>query len=287
MSWAPRDAGAPPPALSPSALLSFTLMPSAPVRSSGVRHTPLAMVAHDLRQPAAAALMTAEFIDELLDAHASAEVLRQQTALIRGSMRHALRLANDLLTAVQLDSGALQLRRARVDVEPLLHEAVLLVSTHAQAKRIAVTVSVGSLVPPPCADRGRLLQVLTNVLENAVKFTPRGGAIRIDVTSDEHAVEVSVADSGPGLPDGTLALAFERFWQSGHGAALGGAGLGLSIARWLVELHGGTIGATNAPGGGLRIAFTIPHTGREDDPSPRPLGQGVGADGTRDHDARV
>ncbi len=114
-------------------------------------------------------------------------------------------------------------------------------------------------LPPVDVDPHRILQVLANVLGNAVHFTPAGGSIRLAAGVTGGAVRIDVTDTGPGVTEDALAHVFERFWRGDrHGPAGGGAGLGLAIARWLVELHGGSIAAANVPGGGLRVYFTSP-----------------------------
>ena len=218
----------------------------------------LAVVAHDLRQPTSAALMAAEFADELLDSCASAASVRQQLAVIRRCMRDALRLTQDLLTFGQAEAGALRLRREPLDAVALLHEAAVNAGPAARAKRVDVQVAAAGPAPAVRADHQRLLQVLMNLCDNATKFTAPGGTIRLGVTSDATAVQFHVTDSGPGVPDALLARVFDQYWRAEGRPPGGGVGLGLSIAKWFVELHGGDIRAVNAPGGGLTVAFTIP-----------------------------
>ena len=118
---------------------------------------------------------------------------------------------------------------------------------------------VAPSLPRPLADHQRLLQVLANVCGNAVKFTPAGGRIMLAATENEESVEVSVTDTGPGIQPDELPHVFDVYWRSDRAAS--GAGLGLAIARWLVEAHGGRIEARAPPEGGLTIAFTIPVCG--------------------------
>jgi signal transduction histidine kinase len=237
---------------------------------------PLATVAHDLRQPTAAALLTADFIDELLDAHAPAEMLRRQTALIRRSMQHALRLTHDLLFAEQVEAGALRLGREPTAVAALLEEAVLLVAPHARAKHIDVRVSTPGPLPAADADPHRILQVLVNVAANAIQFTPPRGCLQLSAAFDDGVVRVDVTDSGPGMTEDRLARLFERFWHADPRGTSNGFGLGLAIARRIVDLHGGVITAANVPGGGLRVSFTLP-TCDAAPPRPSPDGATAGA----------
>jgi signal transduction histidine kinase len=226
----------------------------------------LAVVAHDLRQPASAALMAADFAEELLEVGTSLDTVRQQLAIIRRCMRDALRLTEDLLTVGQVEAGTLRLRRAPVDCAAVLLDAVVIIAGAARAKRIDVHIDgvtsdrAASSGGTPCAhaDRQRLRQVLSNLCDNAIKATPAGGCIRLSASVDARGAHFAVTDSGPGLPEATLARIFDQYWQAEQDRSANGVGLGLSIARWLVELHGGTIRATNAPSGGLMVRFTVP-----------------------------
>ena len=237
-------------------------------RAPSRRPALLAVVAHDLRQPASAALMAADFAEELLDVGTSRETVRQQLAVIRRCMRDALRLTDDLLTVGQVEAGTLRLRPAPMDCEAVLHDAVTIIAGAARAKRIDVRVDLGRELRDPTvgcaprahADRQRVRQVLSNLCDNAVKVTPPGGHVRLSATVDDEGAHFAVTDSGPGLPEAALARIFDQYWQAEQDRSASGVGLGLSIARWLVELHGGTIRATNAPHGGLTVGFTVPCT---------------------------
>jgi len=118
-------------------------------------------------------------------------------------------------------------------------------------------------VPLVSADRTRVVQVLSNLLRNAIKFTPRDGRIVIGVDTSDHAVQFSVTDTGPGISAEKRARVFDRYWQSSQGARQRGAGLGLSIAKGIVEAHGGRIWVESVPGEGSEFAFTIPQARRE------------------------
>lgn len=216
------------------------------------------VVAHDLRQPMSAALMAAELVEGYLDDASAVDLARKHLALAKRCLRETLQLASDLLAMEQAETGRLRLRRAPVDVAALLRDATTFVAQQARAKQIDVRVRVPRALPRPRADRGRLLQVLTNLSANAVKFTQRGGRITFAATCDARDVHVSVSDSGPGLSDDELPRVFDSHWQGEGDAAAEGVGLGLTIARSLVEAHGGRIVARRSPGGGLAIVFTIP-----------------------------
>jgi signal transduction histidine kinase len=216
----------------------------------------LAVIGHDLRQPLSAASAAVSFVSELLEGGECAEVARAQIELAHRCMHQALLLAEDLLAMGQVEAGALQLRRSPVEWSSLLDETRALLTMHARAKRVELLTVVAPSLPKLLADHDRLLQVLANVCGNAVKFTPAGGRVTLAAKERGAAVEVSVTDSGPGIPADDLPHVFDAYWRSDRVAA--GAGLGLAIARWLVEAHGGRIEARAPCGGGLTIAFTIP-----------------------------
>ena len=218
----------------------------------------VAVVAHDLRQPLSAALMAAEVVEESLDDAAAAPAARTAIALAKRCVQQTLRLAADLLAMEQAEAGMLRLRPAPVDVAQLMRDVRTLVTAQASARQIDVRIHAPRALPRPIADRDRLLQVLMNLCGNAVKFTRVGGSVVLAAACHGSCVHVSVSDTGPGVADHELPHVFEPYWQGAHAAESGGAGLGLTIAKRLVEAHGGRIAAECASGGGLRVGFTIP-----------------------------
>jgi chemotaxis family two-component system sensor kinase Cph1 len=227
----------------------------APQRPFG-RHDLFAVIGHDLRQPLSAATMALELAIDLLSEATCADLVHSQLGLARRCMGQALLLAEDLVVMGQADAGALRLRPSSVDLASLLEETRALVALHAGAKHVELLVSAPPSLPCITADHDRLLQVLANVCGNAVKFTPANGRVTLAVAESSGAIEVSVADSGPGISASDLPHVFDRYWHSESAAS--GSGLGLSIAKWLVEAHGGRIEARSAEAGGLTVAFTIP-----------------------------
>ena len=127
----------------------------------------------------------------------------------------------------------------------------------AAAKSLTLGLSAAKDLAAVSADRDRLLQVLSNLIGNAVKFTPEGGTVEVRVEPEEGAVHFSVSDTGPGISPENLPRLFQPFWQAQRGS-LDGAGLGLMIARGIVEAHGGAIQAESTPGHGSTFSFTIP-----------------------------
>ncbi|MBX6331836.1 MAG: HAMP domain-containing histidine kinase [Gemmatimonadaceae bacterium] len=194
----------------------------------------IAIVAHDLRQPASAAMMAADYASEFLDAMSPPEAIRKQLAVIRRSGEHMLRLTGDLLTATTLGAGALPLRLAEVDIVALIEEGTMLLAPTAQAKGVTLAVNRPPSLPAVFGDRDRLLQVLMNIGGNAVKFTPPGGRVTFRSAASGTAVQIVISDTGPGIPPSDIPHIFDPFWCAGRGRAQAGFGLGLAIARGIL-----------------------------------------------------
>lgn len=213
----------------------------------------LSIVAHDLRNPLSAIGLRAQ---SLLRSITEARQKKNLQVII-SSAQQMNTLIEDLLDIARLESGSLRLARSATEVAPLL-EHVLEVHGPLLAEaglRLAVRVEPG--LPRIEADAGRISQVLSNLLGNAVKFTPSGGSITVAAERREDVVCLSVEDTGPGITQEQQSHLFERFWQ-GSSTDRRGAGLGLSICKVLVEAHGGKIWLENAAGQGSAFRFTIP-----------------------------
>jgi signal transduction histidine kinase/DNA-binding response OmpR family regulator len=217
------------------------------------RDTVLGFVAHDLRNPLTAiAMQTDMMVDQ-----ASGERRAAHGEIIQHSVTWMDGLIQDLLEANQLEAGRLKMRPEPVTVRPLLHEAVGMIEGQAERAGLTLTVSPDELLPRVLADRQRTLQVLSNLLGNAVKFTPEGGAITLRATGGEKEVLISVADTGRGIPPEQMRHLFDQFWRGGEGRR-GSAGLGLAISRGLVEAQGGRITAESQVGQGSTFSFALP-----------------------------
>jgi PAS domain S-box-containing protein len=178
------------------------------------------------------------------------------------------RLVGDILDTSRIVTGMLRLTIAATPVDEVVRMALETIQPAADAKGIAVEAALepGLVV---LADRDRLVQIMWNLLSNAIKFTPAGGRIDIRAEADSGTVTVSVADTGVGISEEHLAQVFQRFWQGHTGTSreYGGLGIGLALARHLVELHGGAIAArSEGPGRGSVFTITLPsgvRTGRK------------------------
>ena len=217
----------------------------------------LGIVAHDLRNPLSSIGSATQFMLETpLPAEDRERLLR---VALRG-VRRMNRLIGDLLDATRLEAGHLRLAYADVDVGDLLHQAMETCRPAADEHKIALVVHVPDGPTTIRADEDRLLQVLANLIGNAVKFTPPGGRVDVTATRTGPDVVFQVSDDGPGIPADVQPMLFERFWQARDGDHRG-VGLGLAIAKGIVEAHGGRIWVESAPGAGSTFSFTIPVTG--------------------------
>ncbi|HEX6370443.1 MAG TPA: ATP-binding protein [Longimicrobium sp.] len=222
-------------------------------RATDTRDEVLGVVAHDLRNPLMAISMYAHVLHESGLTPAQAEwldVVLRNTERMNG-------LIQDLLDITALEAGRLRVQPAPCAVGPLLAEAVQLLEPQARAAGVRLSRPEGEVVPAVVADRDRVLQVLSNLVGNAVKFTPAGGGVRLGAAARGGEVVFTVRDDGPGIGADDQPRVFDRFWQ---GTRRGGAGLGLAIARGIVESHGGRIWVESAPGAGSTFSFTLPAT---------------------------
>jgi len=238
-------------------------------------------ISHDLRTPLTAIkgllinLMDASGRD--LDGRmsptepSSLEVARRETDRL-------IRLVNQLLDFSRWQGGKLELNRRPVDVSAIASAAVTLSEGRARHRHITLNTDVPPSLPTISADPDRLQQVILNLLDNAIKFTPGGGQVTLAVAQREDEIEVSVQDTGRGMSDQERERAFESYYQ-GEG---GGAGLGLTIARAIMEAHGGRMGIESSLGQGTRVWFTLrqPLDGVHPEPCPeRSRGRSRGTQG--------
>jgi PAS domain S-box-containing protein len=219
-----------------------------------LRDEVLRVVAHDLRNPLATIGLTAELIREMLPEAMATE--RKQLELIDRSLDVADRLIQDLLDVARMQAGRLSVEMGSVRPVDLVREAVELHRPIAETKSLRFETELPSDLPPVPADRDRLLQVLANLIGNAIKFTPEEGRILVSAEAVPGAVRFSVADTGPGISREDQGRLFDPFWQAHPGGM--GAGLGLPLARGLVEAHGGSMEVESEPGAGSTFSFTIP-----------------------------
>jgi signal transduction histidine kinase len=177
-------------------------------------------------------------------------VLREQVAVLST-------LVDDLFELATIDAGALTLELREAELAGLVALCLRGVETEARRRGIGLEAHVDAGLTARCAP-DKVERVLLNLLTNALRHTPTDGAVAVRAEPVEGAVCVTVEDTGEGLGEDAERRMFDRFWRGDRARSTRGAGLGLAIARGLVEAHGGTIRAENRPGGGARVSFTLP-----------------------------
>jgi signal transduction histidine kinase len=215
-----------------------------------------ANISHELRTPLTLILAPVDQLDAVVR---SAEG-RQQLRVIRRNAERLLGLINDLLDLSRLDSGGLRLNISPMDIRSVASAVIENAAPAAENKGIDFTMRAEPMSQQIWADAHRLEIVLTNLVSNAIKFTPEGGRIELSVWEDERGVNVAVEDNGPGIPAEDLPRVFDRFFQVAPGDRRreGGVGIGLALARELVELHGGSVSAESTPGVSTTFRIFIP-----------------------------
>ena len=186
--------------------------------------------------------------------------LREYVEMLEGDCRRLCALVGNLLDMSRFDAGRIFLEKAALGLREIAQQVVQACRSQAHRKRIRVRLEIAEATPPVYADEGRIRQVFTNLLGNAIKFTPEGGAVTIRAQERGEDVLVSVADTGMGIPAEHLESIFDRFFQLDRhpGAGAHGMGLGLAICKEIVSLHGGRIWAESEKDKGSTFLFTLP-----------------------------
>lgn len=215
----------------------------------------IATVSHDLRGPLSAILLAAESLEE-------SNPDRYEIGVIHRAVKNMERLVRDLLDMASIESGQLTVTPAVCAVDKLVDEALETIQRPAIAKAITIEKSVAGSPLRVYCDRGRILQVLGNLLGNAVKFTPTDGHLSVRAALAGRMVLFAVSDTGPGIAPSQTPHVFDRFWRAKDNAKAG-TGLGLAICKGVVEPHGGTIWVESQLGNGTTFFFTLPQADRE------------------------
>ncbi len=219
----------------------------------------LGMAAHDLRSPLGVVHTFSGFLQEEVLDKLDAEQ-REFLDIIRRTSEFMLQLVNDLLDISAIEAGKLILRRDPVDLSRLVADNVALNRVLASRKNVRLTLKSTSDLPPVPCDSVKIGQVLNNLIDNAVKFSPLGGSVAVTLDLDGDHVRLVVADQGAGIPEEERARLFQPFGRPGSQGTSGerGTGLGLAIVRRIIEGHGGRIGVESEPGRGSTFFFTLP-----------------------------
>ncbi|HEX6373064.1 MAG TPA: GAF domain-containing protein [Longimicrobium sp.] len=215
----------------------------------------LGVVSHDLRNPIHSIFMSSSFLTDLLPEEMKVE--RTQAAVIKRAAERANRLIQDLLDITHIESGRLSLEREPHSASSIAHEALEQAAMAAAGKKIALVRGEMDRDATVFADRDRVVQALGNLIGNALKFTPEGGRVTVSVRGDGERVQVSVADTGPGIAPDQVGRLFDRFWQANRKDRRG-VGLGLSIVKGIADAHGGEVRVDTAEGAGTTFTLVLP-----------------------------
>lgn len=227
-------------------------------RLERVRKDFVANVSHELKTPLTS---IKGYIEALLDGARDdpgrclefLQILQRQTDRLNN-------LITDLLMLSQIESGQYTCKRDAVDMADVTERAVAMLKPLVEMKRHRLTVMLHPELSPAIGDEGKLTQVMINLLDNAIKYTPDGGAIAIEAMQSGNIIEMAVSDTGIGIPKKDLTRIFERFYRVDRARSreLGGTGLGLSIVRHIVEAHNGSIQVQSEPGKGSKFTLLLP-----------------------------
>lgn len=218
-----------------------------------VRDQILGFVAHDLRNPLQGITFAAQV---LLDLSHSEEQRRRQLELITRCARDIERLISDLLDVSNMEAGTFAVRREPTDVAAVLREVARAHGEQARTRGLVLTAEVAPDLRPVSGDAQRLAQAMTNIVSNALKFTPGGGSVRISATQSAEHLQLIVQDTGSGIAAENLPHIFDRFWQASR--TRGGAGLGLAIVKGIVASHDGDISVESVPNKGTTFCVQLP-----------------------------
>ena len=222
------------------------------------REEVLAIVSHDLRNPLNAVTLGASLLQT---SNTLSDEDREQIDMMAVSARRMSRLIADLLDVTRLEGGKrLPIEPETLDPAELMREADDLFRSQAAASQVTMSCEMPDRLPPVHADRHRIMQVLSNLIGNSMKFTPPGGIITVRAALKDGEMLFMVSDTGPGIPRENLDDIFNPYWQAKRTERMG-AGLGLSIAKGVVEAHGGRIWAESEQGRGTQFYFTLPIEG--------------------------
>ena len=217
----------------------------------------VSIVSHDLRNPLSAVSMAASYLLDIRPEGDEWGKARKQLEMIKRGSDRMNRMIEDLLDTARIESGRLAIETAAVDVESLMDEVATMLRPDVEQHGQRLECRVAAGLPAVLADRDRLLQVFSNLVGNAVKFTAKGGTITLAAEADHRAVRFSVSDTGSGIAPENVPHLFDRFWQATR-TDRRGIGLGLSIVKALVEAHGGHMAVESTPGQGTTFRFSVP-----------------------------
>ena len=227
-------------------------------RANSLKTEFLASMSHELRTPLHTIIGFSELLGEQLEGPLTEKQQRFVGHILQDA-RHLLELINEVLDISKIESGRLELKRESFDFNACVEEVMAGMRHHAGTKHI-ILENKNSFDQALYADRVRLKEILYNLLNNALKFTPEGGRVWVEAGREDDTLQISVCDTGIGISEKEQPSIFEKFYQVGDitGGVREGTGLGLPITKHLIELHGGTISVTSQPGKGSSFRLVLP-----------------------------
>ncbi|MGE4131984.1 MAG: ATP-binding protein [Bdellovibrionales bacterium] len=222
-----------------------------------LREDVLAIVSHDLKSPLATIAMSNDLIKGELQKSPDQSQVQKMTEIIERSARQMNRLITDLLDFAKIESGRLSVAPGVFSVNTFIENGLTMVQHHAKKKGISFEVNIQAGLPLIHYDLDRITQVLYNLVGNAIKFSPENGTVKVRALAKDSDILFSVEDEGPGIAKENLKLIFEKYWQVRQTGETG-SGLGLYIAKRIVEAHGGRIWAESEIGNGTKCYFSLP-----------------------------
>jgi two-component system, OmpR family, sensor histidine kinase KdpD len=225
------------------------------IEAERLRNSLLSAISHDLRTPLATIIGSASTLEEDQGQLSPLDKQELSRAIVDEAERMS-HLVSNILDMARLDAGNLDLNKQWHPLEEIIGTVLTIEHKQLQGRPISVRLPPG--IPLVFADSVMIEQVLINLLENAVRYTPAGSGLEISAEMSEQAVSIAVADHGPGILPGQEERLFEKFYQTRHESAQSGVGLGLAICRAIIEVHGGKIYAKNRDEGGAEFVFVLP-----------------------------
>ncbi|HLO12302.1 MAG TPA: ATP-binding protein, partial [Pseudoneobacillus sp.] len=218
----------------------------------------IANVSHELRTPISMLQGYSEaIVDDIAE---SQEEKKEMAKVIYDESLRMGRLVNELLDLARMEAGHLQLTFEEVDLSSFINRIIHKFQGLAKDNEIQLTVEIGSGISTVSFDPDRIEQVLTNLIDNAIRHTPKGGLVKLTVSNEEQAIKIEVKDSGSGIPEEDLPFVFERFYKADKARTRGraGTGLGLAIAKNIIDAHRGHISVQSKMGLGTTFSFLLP-----------------------------
>jgi len=219
----------------------------------------VSIVSHELKTPLTAMKISAQVLESLPENDIKSRSRKELLKIIIRNIDRQTNLINDLLEISRIESGRMKLKMEKLSLPEIIKNSVDHIKPSASKKNISINIELPEKLPKIIGDRDKLIQVLVNLLNNAIKFTPKDGNITVKTSAKDKQVEVKVKDTGIGIAQQDLDKVFDKFYQvdSGLTRKVGGTGLGLAICKGIIESHGGSIMAESEFGKGSTFIFTV------------------------------